>query len=89
MQFTDKNQVDLGLWRDRNLGGSSESLTLYSTVVTMCTTQFNVKDVRFLKHNTFLDAVLLSEGAYAGGKRCAQVSGVETWGKETIGETQT
>ena len=26
---------------------------------------------------------------YGGGQRCAQGSGEETWGKETIGETQT
>ena len=26
--------------------------------------------------------------AYRGGERCAQGSGGETWGKETIGETQ-
>ena len=28
-------------------------------------------------------------GAYGGGERCAQGSGGETGGKETIGETQT
>ena len=28
-------------------------------------------------------------GAYGGGERCAQGSLGETWGKETIGETQT
>ena len=28
-------------------------------------------------------------GAYGGGERCAQVSGGETGGKETTGETQT
>ena len=28
-------------------------------------------------------------GAYGGGESCAQGSGGETWGKETIGETQT
>jgi hypothetical protein len=28
-------------------------------------------------------------GAYGGGKSCAQGFGGETWGKETIGETQT
>jgi hypothetical protein len=28
-------------------------------------------------------------GAYGGGERCAQGAGGETWGKETIGETQT
>ena len=28
-------------------------------------------------------------GAYGGGERCAQGSGGETRGKETIGETQT
>ena len=28
-------------------------------------------------------------GAYGGGERAAQGSGGETWGKETIGETQT
>ena len=28
-------------------------------------------------------------GAYGGGERCAQGSGGETWGKETIEETQT
>ena len=27
-------------------------------------------------------------GVYGGGERCAQGSGGETWGKETIGETQ-
>ena len=27
-------------------------------------------------------------GAYGGGERGAQRSGGETWGKETIGETQ-
>jgi len=28
-------------------------------------------------------------GAYGGGEMGAQGSGEETWGKETIGETQT
>ena len=28
-------------------------------------------------------------GAYGGGEKGAQGSGGETWGKETIGETQT
>jgi len=28
-------------------------------------------------------------GAYVGGERVVQGSGGETWGKETIGETQT
>ena len=28
-------------------------------------------------------------GAYGGGERCVQGSDGETWGKETIGETQT
>jgi len=28
-------------------------------------------------------------GAYGGGERGVQGSGGETWGKETIGETQT
>ena len=28
-------------------------------------------------------------GTYGGGERCAQGSCGETWGKETIGETQT
>ena len=28
-------------------------------------------------------------GTYGGGEKCAQGSGGETWGKETIGETQT
>ena len=28
-------------------------------------------------------------GAYGRGERCAQGSSGETWGKETIGETQT
>ena len=28
-------------------------------------------------------------GAYGGGESCPQGSGGETWGKETIGETQT
>ena len=28
-------------------------------------------------------------GAYGGGERCAQGSGGETIGKETIGDTQT
>ena len=28
-------------------------------------------------------------GVYGGGERGAQGSGGETWGKETIGETQT
>ena len=27
--------------------------------------------------------------AYGGGERCAQDSSGETWGNETIGETQT
>ena len=30
-----------------------------------------------------------ARGAYGGGERGAQSSGGETWGKETIGETQT
>ena len=30
-----------------------------------------------------------ARGAYGGGERCAQRSGGETGGKETIGETQT
>jgi hypothetical protein len=31
----------------------------------------------------------LARGEYGGGERCAQGSGEETRGKETIGETQT
>ena len=30
-----------------------------------------------------------ARGAYGAGKRCVEGSGGETWGKETIGETQT
>ena len=30
-----------------------------------------------------------ARGVYGAGERCAQGSDLQTWGKETIGETQT
>ena len=38
--------------------------------------------------NNSMEKSPYSCGAYGGGERCAPGSGVETWGKENIGETQ-
>ena len=37
----------------------------------------------------YLILLIIHMYIYGGGKRCAQGSGGETWGKENIGETQT
>ena len=39
--------------------------------------------------NLWFVQVTYRAGAYGGEERCEQGSGGETWGKETIGETQT